>query len=243
MMARLRALAFDILFYAGSVVLVPFACATALVGGRTMRRGVLLWFQYHRLVSRYVLGIETRITGAARPDGPALYVAKHQSFYETFELTRILGAPVVVMKRELGDIPFWGWVAKRYGAIMVDRDASSQALREMMRQAQAARAAGRPVLLFPEGTRVHPGETPALKSGFAGLYRALGLPAVPIALETAKVWPRKGMKRAGVVELRFAEPLPPGMKRDAIEAAAHAGINAIEHERLPAGEAVDGNAR
>lgn len=232
MTIRLRNWAFALLFYGGSIPLVLLAAASAFFGERALRRGTLLWFQWHRLVSLYVLGIRTREVGR-RPDGPALYVAKHQSMYETFELTRILDAPVVVMKRELGDIPFWGWVARRYGAIMVDRDASSQALREMMRQAQAARAAGRSVLLFPEGTRVPVGEAPPLKSGFAGLYRALAMQTVPIALDTARLWPRKGPKRPGTIEFHFGEAIPPGLPRAAIEQAAHRGINALETAPLP----------
>jgi 1-acyl-sn-glycerol-3-phosphate acyltransferase len=98
----------------------------------------------------------------------------------------------------------------------------------MMRDAKTALGEGRSVLIFPEGTRVLPGEMPPLKAGFAGLYRMLGLPVVPIALDTGKVWPRKGPKRPGVVTLRFGEPIPPGLPRAEIEARVHAAINVLE---------------
>lgn len=228
MMARLRSWLFDAIFYGGSVPIVLTAPLSALFGQRALGWHVRLWLGWHRLCARYVMGIRNRITGSGPLDGPALYVAKHQSFYETFELTRMLRNPVIVMKAELADIPFWGWAAKRYGVIAIDRAGSATALRQMLRAAAAARAAGRPVLIFPEGTRVPPGESPPVRAGFAALYKALGLPTVPIALNSAQVWPRKGMKRAGIVTMAFGEPLPNALPRAEAEVRIHAAINALE---------------
>jgi 1-acyl-sn-glycerol-3-phosphate acyltransferase len=133
------------------------------------------------------------------------------------------------MKRQLADIPLWGWVARRYGAIAVDRDGGAAALRRMMKEAEAIAAQGRPVLIFPEGTRVLPGEQPALQPGFAGLYRRLGVPVVPVALDSGLVWPRRSfIKRPGVITVRFGAPLPPGLPRTELERQVHAQINALE---------------
>jgi 1-acyl-sn-glycerol-3-phosphate acyltransferase len=89
-----------------------------------------------------------------------------------------------VLKRELADLPGWGAVARAYGVIPVDRDGGAAALRRMLSAAKAAVAAGRPILIFPEGTRVPPGQQPALQPGFAGLYKSLGIPVVPVALDS-----------------------------------------------------------
>ena len=124
-------------------------------------------------------------------------------------------------------MPLWGKAARTYGVIGVDRDAGARALREMMGEAKAAAAAGRPVLIFPEGTRTPLGERPPLRPGFAGLYRVLGLPVVPIALDSARLWPRSFVKQAGTIHFKVGEIIPPGLKRDDVEARVHAAINAL----------------
>jgi len=83
------------------------------------------------------------------------------------------------------------------------------------------------VAIFPEGTRVPPGERPELRSGFAGLYRALNLPVVPIAVDSGQLWGRGLLKRPGLVTFKVGETIPPGLKRDEIEARVHAAINAL----------------
>lgn len=226
-MAALRTVMFMLVFWSVSVPIVLGTPIAALFGTPALRRYVTGWLAFHRWASRTLLGIDTRVIGSAELR-PALYAAKHQSLFETFELGRLLGAPAIVMKRELAAIPVWGWAARRYGVIVVDRAASATALRAMMREARAAVAEGRSVLIFPEGTRVRPGAAPPLKSGFAGLYRALGLPVVPVALDSGRVWPRRGPKRAGTITFAFGEAIPPGLSREHIEAAAHRAINALE---------------
>ena len=99
----------------------------------------------------------------------------------------------------------------------------------MRAAAKAAVAAGRPILIFPEGTRVLPGEQPQLQPGFAGLYKSLGIPVVPVALDSGRLWPRKiFVKRPGIVTMRVGETIPPGLPRQEVEARVHAAINALE---------------
>jgi 1-acyl-sn-glycerol-3-phosphate acyltransferase len=99
----------------------------------------------------------------------------------------------------------------------------------MLKAGQAAVAAGRPLAIFPEGTRIPPGQQPPLQAGFAGLYRAFGIPVVPIALDSGRLWPRGSIiKKAGIVTVRFGAPIPPGLPRKEIEARVHAAINALE---------------
>jgi 1-acyl-sn-glycerol-3-phosphate acyltransferase len=143
-------------------------------------------------------------------------------------MLRLAEGPIVVLKRELADLPLWGTIARRYGVIPVDREAGAKALREMLAAAKAAVATGRPVVIFPEGTRVAPGQTPPLRAGFAGLYRALGLPVVPIALDSGHLVGRGLNKKPGTVRFRIGETIPAGLKREEIEARVHAAINALE---------------
>ncbi|MET3824630.1 MULTISPECIES: lysophospholipid acyltransferase family protein [Sphingomonas] len=232
-MIAMRNLLFKIVFYAGSVPIVLTSVLSALFGTRAMIAHTHFWTQYHGLTTRTFLRIFKRIEGERFYDGPVLYAAKHQAMYETLELGRMLRHPAIVMKQELADIPVWGWAAKQYGVIVVDREASAGALRRMLREARVALAAGRSILIFPEGTRVAPGEQPALKAGFAGLYQMLKIPVVPIAIDSGLVWPRQGPHVPGTVTYRFGTPIPPGLPREEAEARVHAAINALERE--PAG--------
>jgi 1-acyl-sn-glycerol-3-phosphate acyltransferase len=224
----LRSALFALLFYSMTVVAVIFALLAALVNRRLLFWTTRKWGQWHRWCARYVLGIRTRIEGQV-PDQPVIVGAKHQSMFETIDLMVLLGEPAVVLKRELADLPGWGKVARAFGVIPVDRTGGATALRRMLVAAQAARAAGRPILIFPEGTRVPAGEQPPLQPGFAGLYKSLGLPVVPVALDSGRLWPRGGfVKKPGTITFRFGDPIPPGLPRPEIEARVHAAINALE---------------
>jgi 1-acyl-sn-glycerol-3-phosphate acyltransferase len=223
----LRNLVFSIVFYGGSALIVLGVPVAGLFGRRFFRRYCMLWAAHGTWSARVIMGIRVRVEGR-QADVPALYAAKHQSMFETMALAHELGTPAIVMKEELTRIPLWGWATVKYGIIPVDRAASAKALRAMMRAADEVVAEGRSILFFPEGTRVAPGEQPPLRSGFAGLYRMIKLPVVPVALDSGKVWPRKGLKRPGVVTFRFGEPVPSGLKRDEAEAIVHRAINVLE---------------
>jgi 1-acyl-sn-glycerol-3-phosphate acyltransferase len=225
-MNLLRTIAFSLFFYGLSAVLVLLVPLVALLGGDALRTYAMGWVATMTWSARWILGIRVRIEGTI-PKGPVLFAAKHESLFEALELSRLLGSPATVMKRELARIPLWGWAARRYGVIVVNRTANAAALRAMMKDAKSALAEGRSVLIFPEGTRVKPGEAPELRSGFAGLYRMLDLPVVPVAVRSGHVWPRHGAKRAGVVTFSFQPPVPPGLPRAEAEARVHAGINAL----------------
>ncbi|MCW3834860.1 lysophospholipid acyltransferase family protein [Sphingomonas canadensis] len=230
----LRTIAFSAFFYTLSVPIVLLAPVAALFGRGPMRAYCNAWAGTLRWSARIFLGIRVECEGEV-PEGPVLFAAKHESIFEALELTRLLRAPATVMKRELTQIPVWGWSARRYGVIVVDRKASAKAMRSMMRDAKAALAEGRSVMIFPEGTRVAPGEAPWLQSGFAGLYRMLGLPVVPVAVKSGHVWPKGGAKRPGVITFHFGDAIPPGLPRDEAEALVHKGINALQPEALAKG--------
>lgn len=227
-MNLLRSLLFALFFYPGTALIVLLAFPAALFGQRAVIAVTYCWARWHRLCARLMLGIRTCIEGEL-PSGAVLVAAKHQSMYETVEMLMLLDTPAVVLKRELADVPGWGWVARAYGVIPVDRAGGATALRRMLKAAREAAAAGRPIVIYPEGTRVRPGEQPLLQPGFAGLYRALDLPVIPVALDSGRLWPRgRFTKRPGVVTMRIGKAIPPGLSRAEIESRVHQAINALD---------------
>ena len=227
-MAAIRSFLFALVFYGGTVPAVLLSFPISLFGTGAVRWWAHMWARYHRFCARFLLGVRTRVEGRP-PRGACLVACKHQSMYETLEMILMLDEPATVLKRELSDIPLFGWVTRRYGVIPIDRKGGATALRGMMRTAEVAIAESRPIVIFPEGTRVPVGEAPPLQPGFAGLYRVLKLPVVPVAVDSGRLWPRgKFIKRPGIVTMRFLEPIEPGLPRPAIEARVHAAINVLE---------------
>jgi 1-acyl-sn-glycerol-3-phosphate acyltransferase len=227
-MPVIRSLLFALFFYPGTAGAVLMAFPAAFLGRRPIQWVTHGWARWHRWCARFLLGVRSRVEGTT-PQGAVLVAGKHQSMYETIEMLLLLDRPTVVMKRQLTEIPGWGWVARQYGVIGVDREGGASALRRMLTEARASVAQGRPIMIFPEGTRVPPGEKPPLQPGFAGLYKMLGLPVVPIALDSGRLWPRRTfVKKPGIVTFRFGETFPPGLPRVQIEAEVHRAINVLE---------------
>lgn len=227
MLIALRSLAFMLAFYVGSALFVLAAMAVSLVAPRSIPAVATAWSRFHRFCVIWLLGQKIRVEGDL-PKGPYLYILKHESMFETIDLLCLLDRPTIAAKRELFDIPFWGGIARRYGLIPIERSAGASALRALRAAAKATTAQGRAVCLFPEGTRVPHGESPPLRSGFAGIYSLLKLPVVPIAINSGRLSPRgKFMKRPGTITYKVGEIVPPGLDRDEAEARVHTAINAL----------------
>jgi 1-acyl-sn-glycerol-3-phosphate acyltransferase len=225
-MPLIRSLLFALFFYPGTAVYVLGVILLSPFGDRTVQAIVHGWSDYHHWLVDHVLGIRMEFEGQV-PEGAYLIAVKHEAMVETIEGLRLARKPVVVMKRELTQIPFFGWVTRRYGVIGVDREAGARALRTMLAEAKKAAEQRRPVLIYPEGTRVPHGETPELRPGFAGLYRALGLPVVPVAHDSGKLWSRRFVKRPGTIHFKIGEVIPPGLKREEIETRVRDAINVL----------------
>jgi 1-acyl-sn-glycerol-3-phosphate acyltransferase len=222
----LRTLVFRTVFYSGSVIFVLLAPVAAKVGQRPLTRIVYGWARFHDWCTRRLLCIGWRVEGQI-PSGPVIIAMKHEAMYETIQALLMLERPGTVFKRELMDIPLWGPALRRFGGIVIDREAGSSALRTMLAEGKALIADGRPILIFPEGTRVPPGEQPQIKSGLSGLYRMLKLPVVPIACDSGRLLPKKGAKHPGTVTFKVGDTIPPGLPREELEARVHAAINAL----------------
>jgi 1-acyl-sn-glycerol-3-phosphate acyltransferase len=186
-----------------------------------------LWVRATLWGLKFFAGTDMRLIGEA-PKGRVLVASKHMSMWDTLALYLTLDDPGIVVKRELLRIPIYGWYLWKVAAIPIDRSAGAEALRRMSHAAERVLAQGRPILIFPEGTRKRPGAPPDYKPGVAGLYGLLGVDCVPVALDSGYYW-RGFTKYPGTISLQFLEPIPPGLKRrefmarlqDAIETATN----------------------
>lgn len=224
-MAVLRSLLFYLAFYSASVVYVLWSLAALRIAPATMRAGPDAWSRYHRRCLA-IVGITVREVGRDPAAGQALYAIKHESFFEAIDLPYLFDYPVAFGKRELYEIPGWGKVGKAYGSVAVARDEGAKGLREMLRDARAFAATGRPLVIFPEGTRIPHGTRAPLQAGFAGLYKLLGMPVIPVAVDSGPLYHR-WIKRPGTITLHFGEPIEAGLPREEIEARVVDAINRL----------------
>lgn len=169
----------------------------------------LSWFE------KTILGLDYRVEGWEHvPEGACIIAAKHQSAWETCKLNILFENPAIVLKKELTYVPIWGWYGAASGLIPIDRKAGVKALNAMKRAANVAKENGRKIVIFPQGTRLKPGEKKPYKSGVAALYRELDLPIVPMALNSGLFWGKGAfLKKSGTVTIRFLPPIPAGLSR------------------------------
>ena len=224
-MNLLRNLLFYPAFYLGSILITSASLASAPFSIPAFRRRVRNWAQWQRWCLKHIIGIDLVIEGKPQ-DEPVLYAIKHESFFEAIDAPALLDCPSVFAKRELFSIPGWGRAALAYGLIPVAREQGAKALMNMIRSARKMIADGRPLVIFPEGTRIPHGENRPLQAGFAGLYKMLALPVVPVAVNSGPLYHR-GLKQPGTITYKFGEPIPPGLPRGEIEARVLQAINAL----------------
>ncbi len=225
LVAALRSLAFYLLFYGGSVLLVIASVVAVLARPAWLRGVVGRWGTWHLWCVEKLLGIAVVLDGEL-PQGPVLIAVKHESFFEAIDTPRLFNYPAVFAKQELFRIPGWGYSALVYGLIPVAREEGAKTLRQMLALAKERVEQGRPLVIFPEGTRVQPGTRPPLQAGFAGLYKLLRLPVVPIAVDSGRLY-HHAIKRPGRITYKVGATIPAGLPRAEVEARVHDAINAL----------------
>ena len=211
----IRSLFFNFAFFSwcllSALLFAPFflfSSNAALFSGIPWARGTLLLAR--------LIGIKYEIRGTQYiANTPALYASKHQSAWDTVIFWTLLSRPAYILKRELLRIPFWGWYLWRMRMIAIDRSAGGSGLKDMIRQSKAVTASGRPIVIFPEGTRTKPGAPPAYHSGIAALYNQLKIPVIPVALNSGLYWGKDAfLKYPGTIILEFLPPIEPGLNKD-----------------------------
>jgi 1-acyl-sn-glycerol-3-phosphate acyltransferase len=200
------------------VTVVPWATVLIVLSiglrGKPLYWVAARWLRLTTDAARVILGIRTRVTGMDNlPTGehsPAVLLVKHQSTFETLLMPAIMPHPLAyVFKKELLYIPFFGWSMARLDMIHIDRSQRTRAFQKVVAQGKALLAQGIWVIMFPEGTRVPRGQKGVYKAGGARLAVETGAPVIPIAVTSAKCWPRKAfIKWPGVVDVSIGKPIP-----------------------------------
>lgn len=217
-MQILRSTLFNAAFYLWSAGMIILFAPALLLPWQVTVWGQRRWARGVNRLMRWLAGIDVEIRGREHlPAGGCIVASKHQSAWDTLIWHDVLDDPAVVMKRELLLIPVYGWMCLKTRMIPVDRKAGTKALRQMAADAEKAVAAGRPIVIFPQGTRTRVGtgaDDVPYQVGVSALYRAAQVPVVPVALNSGMFWPRRRfLRRRGTIVLEFLEPIPPGLPR------------------------------
>lgn len=244
-MIWLRSLVFNISFFLMTaitcIVLVP---ALALPRKVTLKI-VTFYLWLNSLVEKYIVGLTFEVRGREYlpTSGSYFAAAKHQSTYETLKMFHLFGDPAIILKKELRRIPLWGWHAWKLDFIFIDRSDRGGAMASIVKGAQHIKEQGRPIIIFPQGTRVRAEQTSAdkpYKGGIAKMYAATDLPIIPLALNTGLFWPRGSFKKyPGKVIFEFLPPIEPGLPEKKVMQALEDRIEEVSIRLMH--EAKEGN--
>ena len=199
------------------------------------------WARMVLLGLRRICGIDWVLIGAEHlpTSGAALIAPMHQSAFDTVVWLLLVPQCVFVLKRELTRVPLFGALLLRSGMIPVDRSAGAPAMRELIRRATADAIEGRQIVIFPEGTRVAPGDHVKLQPGIAALATRTGLPVIPVVTDSGLFWGRRSFhKRSGTIRIAVQPALPAGLPREALMARLTQAF-ADGYAALQAGQPVD----
>jgi 1-acyl-sn-glycerol-3-phosphate acyltransferase len=218
------------LLYLGQTVILALYLGTY---GKIVRRPgsfgwavAQYWVHSNVWLLRWVTGIRTDVQGAENiPAGPCIIASKHMSDWDIFAILPDSKKPAFIAKKELIDIPFFGWAAQTFDTIRIDRSKGGDAIPLMLKEARAALDRGCRIIIFPEGTRKAPLAEPDYKYGIVRLYEEMGVPVVPVALDSGLYWGRRSLiLRPGTARARFLPAIAPGLSGDALMAELQARI-------------------
>ncbi len=215
----IRSLLFYLVFYVQTAVLAILVGVSAMLYRRPTKFGwvlALYWVHSHLLALRFIAGIKTDVQGEDNiPPGPSIIASKHMSDWDIFALLPASKRPAFIAKKELMDIPFFGQAAMSFHTIRLDRSLGGEAIPRMIEEARGAIAEGARIIIFPEGTRKAPLAEHDYRYGIVRLYEALGVPVVPVALNSGLFWGRNSLLLwPGTAKARFLPAIPPGLSPD-----------------------------
>jgi 1-acyl-sn-glycerol-3-phosphate acyltransferase len=233
-MVVIRSLIFNVLFYLVLVMMMVFSIWLFVCPRSWAMAALKAWGSISVWMLRVICGTKMDVRGLEHlPKGPLIVAGKHQSFWETFAILPLLDDPCMVLKRELLLIPLFGWFGRKFRMIGVERSAGSQALRKLVARGKEEIAAGRQIVIMPEGTRRAPGDPPDYKPGAAALYGQLGVACVPFGLNAGVFWPRrKFLRYPGTIVLEFGPAIPAGLKRAEFQQRLETAIEGISNRLL-----------
>ncbi len=233
-----RSVLFNAAFYLTLAAYLVAALPTLVLPRRALIELARHWARTNLFLLRVICDLKVDIAGREKISPGALICAsKHQSLWETFALVTLFGDPAYILKRELMWIPFFGWCAWKGGMVPVDRGKRSQALADMTLRARVEIERGRQLIIFPEGTRRAPGAEPAYKFGVAHLYAEIGVPCLPVALNSGLFWRRRSFLRyPGTVRVRILDPIAPGLDKQVFFARLQKKLEAATAELIAQGE-------
>ncbi len=232
-MTTLRSLLFNIYFMGGTALTIIIGTPMLAFPPPLLNRFIVFWATSMIVGLRVICGIRLEVTGMENlPPGGSIIAAKHQSAFDTMVWLMLVPNSVYIAKEELLQIPGWGWLARHCGQLSVDRAGGATAMRTLVRETKARLAEGRPVVIFPEGTRTAPGQRVPYQPGVAAMATASGAPVVPVATDSGCRWGRRAFRKTpGVIHISILPPLPVGLPRAALMAALEETIE-TETSRL-----------
>lgn len=221
-MNLIRTLLFNVLFY-GSIALGSFLFIPVLFMPKKICNVCLReYFRFIAFLEKTVLGLSYEVVGREFLPKSGSYIigAKHQSAYETLKFHVLVDNPAIILKKELLLLPVWGWIAQKMDNIAVDRKSRKSAMESILNGAKVAKSQGRPVVIFPQGTRVKVTDTPKTKRykwGIARMAKGAELDIVPMAMNAGLFWPRNAfIKKPGKVTFEFLPPISYKLSEDNI---------------------------
>jgi len=210
----LRSFLFQLYFWVWSVLTTLWMLPFLVLPRRATMWALKVWAGGLILGLRVLAGVRIEVRGREHlPVGSALIAAKHQSMFDVFSQFALLPDACMVMKKELLNVPLFGWYGLKAGMIVVDRAGHATALKKLVRDTTGRMKETRQVVIFPEGTRGEVGVPGDYKPGIAALYRELDLPVTPLALNCGMHWPKGFLRPPGTIVFEYLPAIPAGLKR------------------------------
>jgi 1-acyl-sn-glycerol-3-phosphate acyltransferase len=213
-MTRLKSLIFNIAFFMTTALVLTLGTASFIFSRSIVLHVTQIWSRTILWLLKTIVGLDYQVKGIEKLTFPCIIASKHQSSWETIVYHAILSDPAYVLKKELDRLTFGGYI-RRLKMIIVDRNGGRSALVSMLNQAKEIATSGRPIIIFPEGTRSKVGEKGHYQKGVGLLYKSLHIPVYPVALNSGCFWGRRAFdKKPGIITLDILDALKPGMEVD-----------------------------